>query len=126
MHHQTQSSVFDWLNNLTRMNDSDIESQLSTQNAVLLNQIVQSLADQACLEKTIVRQENFVAIIRYMHELYKSGSRDLGTTMIEAEGLLKDGKKQAAQEKYLEFLARCKSSFHRNIAQTQLTKLVRE
>lgn len=118
-----KSSIFDWLANLAQMSDADIRKQFSAQNANLLNQVAVCLEDQTTSAKIIVRQENFVALTRHMRDLYVSGSRDLGNTLIEAEDLLKHGKPLEAEKRYSAFLQHCKSNFYLDIARAELAKL---
>ncbi len=117
------SSHFDWLNSVAQARDDEILEHFSPECVRHLSFLVEYLEDVDALPRTKVERDNFVSITGRMCELYKSGSKDLGETIIHSDELLKTGLSDQAKEVYAAFMRRCKSRFYLDIALTQLNKI---
>lgn len=117
------SSHFDWLNSVAQARDDEILEHFSPESVRHLSFLVEYLEDVDALPRTQVERDNFVSTTRRMSELYKSGSKDLGETIIHSDELLEAGLSDQAKEVYAAFMRRCKSRFYLDIALAQLNKI---
>ena len=117
MHHE-----FDSLRQLASLNDAELNKAATDEAIAFLSRVVHLLRKEETHSPVLAR-ENFVAIVREMHDLCREGAWQLGQAIIEASELAGNADYAGAIAVYERFLATCESKFHCAIGQKQLGKL---
>jgi hypothetical protein len=107
---------FDYLRLWDSWGDSEIEKIVSDDTMTILQDAVHLLNDVTNKERLTVTRENFISLVREMHNLCKDGSRSLGNAIIKAWEYEEVGDFSKAIEVCEDFLSSCTSKFYRDIA----------
>ena len=118
-----QTHDFDLLNRWATLPDSEMEKAISKDSLAVMQRVVHLLADESESEKIVVDNDTFVRLVREMRELYETGSRSLGESILQASEYVDNQEIEKAKEVYHRFLSSCASKFYRDIAKSQLKKL---
>ena len=113
---------FDHLNQWDTWEDSEIEKIISDHTISTLQEAVNLLEDESKIEKSIVKNDNFVRLVHEMRKLYKSGSIKLSEALIKAWEYEETKDYNKAIEVCEDFLSSCKSKFYRDIARGYIRK----
>ncbi len=111
---------FDLLNHWARLSEAELLAMATDEALDVLRRLAAALSAET---ETNLKQANFVANVRHLHELYRRGSRGLGEAIINASSYEREGKPAEARKIYEEFISSCPSDFYKRIAKHHLDRI---